>query len=74
MKSDNKQDNILLAKDVANQLHIHVVTIWRYIEQGIFPKPDLIIGKAKRAWYKTTIDNYIKEQEKKLREQKEHAA
>ncbi|TXI93834.1 MAG: hypothetical protein E6Q33_02390 [Neisseriales bacterium] len=74
MKSDNKQDNILLAKDVANQLHIHVVTIWRYIEQGIFPKPDLIIGKVKRAWYKTTIDNYIKEQEKKLREQKEHAA
>ncbi len=74
MKSDNKQDNILLAKDVANQLHIHVVTIWRYIEDGIFPKPDLIIGKVKRAWYKTTIDNYIKEQENKLKEKQRYIA
>lgn len=74
MKSDNKQDNILLAKDVAEQLHIHVVTIWRYIEDGIFPKPDLIIGKVKRAWYKTTIDNYIKEQENKLKEKQGYIA
>ena len=68
METINNQDSIMLARDVAKQLRIHVVTIWRYVEDGIFPKPDLIIGKVKRAWYKTTIDNYIKEQENKLKE------
>ena len=74
METTNNQDSIMLAKDVAKQLHIHVVTIWRYIEDGIFPKPDLIIGKVKRAWYRATIDNYIKEQERKLRDQQGNAA
>lgn len=56
-----QEDEILLIADVMKITKLSTTTIWRGIIDGDFPKNDLTIGKSRRAWLRSTINNYINE-------------
>ena len=55
----NEQDEILLVADVTKLTKLSSTGIWRGINENSFPKPDMIIGKTRRAWLKSTIMQYL---------------
>ncbi len=52
-------NKILLIADVVKQTKLSSVSVWRGINEGWFPPPDLIIGKSRRSWLSSTITNYL---------------
>lgn len=62
-----QNNDLLLTKDVCQRLRINSVTLWRLTVAGIFPKPDLRLGKLKKAWFSSTIENWIAEQHEKTK-------
>lgn len=54
-----QEDEILLIAEVVKMTKLSTVSIWRMINEGNFPKPNLIIGKSRRAWLRSEITNYI---------------
>lgn len=55
----NNNDEILLIGDVTKMVRLSTTSIWREINEGRFPKPDLIIGRTRRAWLRSTITSHI---------------
>ena len=55
----NNNDEILLIGDVTKMVRLSTTSIWREINEGRFPKPDLIIGRSRRAWLNSTITKHI---------------
>lgn len=60
-----QNNDLLLTKDVCKRLRINEVTLWRMTTAGTFPKPDLRLGKLKKAWFSSTVENWIVEQHEK---------
>lgn len=63
--TEQKNNDLLLTKDVCKRLRVNEVTLWRMTNAGNFPKPDLRLGKLKKAWFEKTIENWIMEQHEK---------
>lgn len=55
----SNDDEILLIGDVMKIVRLSTTTIWRDINKGVFPRPDLILGKTRRAWLRSTITKHI---------------
>ena len=58
---DEDENGILLIdiKEVSKRLRIGERTLWRYISEGIFPPPDVSIGKKLRRWKPATIRSWV---------------
>jgi predicted DNA-binding transcriptional regulator AlpA len=48
---------LVTSREVYRRYPIDKATLWRWINQGQFPKPDLVINR-KRFWRLSTIDAF----------------
>lgn len=51
---------LLTAKNIADMVKIHIKTVWKWVEQGKLPAPDIQRGPKFTRWYRETIENWIK--------------
>lgn len=54
---------LLTTEEVLQMLRITKSTLFRWIKEGIFPKP-LAYPKGKRLWAKEDIEEFVKRQRK----------
>jgi predicted DNA-binding transcriptional regulator AlpA len=52
-------DQLLSAAKVVELLACGKVTLWRRIDKGTFPPPDVIVGKKLRYWKRSTYRKYL---------------
>jgi len=61
-KSDNQQPaslELLSIEEVAGLLKITKRTVYRLINAGDLPGPDLVLGKRSPRWRRSTIENWL---------------
>ena len=55
MPADNGTDNVMRAKDVAAFMGCSISTVWKWVEQGLLPKPSRL-GTRFSFWRKSQIE------------------
>jgi predicted DNA-binding transcriptional regulator AlpA len=54
----------LSKKDILKMYEIERTTLYKWIQQGKFPKPSIYISTHKCYWLSEDIDNFIKSKQK----------
>ena len=54
--------SLLDVRAVAQAIAIGERTLWRWIATGLFPEPDLAVGRKYRRWKQETVDRWVENQ------------
>lgn len=59
MKSNLNEQNYFRPAELAEYLRVGKSTIYRWIKEDLFPKPDLVLGRKCTLWRRSTIEAHL---------------